>query len=305
MSSITSIISDAKRVAILKNTSFSDAVKSAIDAHMEREMGEFSNKAGLQMHKYNDWDFKSLDELGGMEEVKKQLEENIIDVWRPEVRAALIANRRSLPGGVILEGPPGGGKTTIVETLARQMNVPLYKMNYSQDGNEYIHGVARNVTEIFNKLALESKILKKPVILFFDEAEKFFPRYANGHQVEEVNTYKELMNTAAASGIILMAATNHIDMVNQEIIGNPRRMGTVIHVGEPNENDRKTLITKLFDGLPILAGALSAGIIAKLAQNTEGMSIGQITDAVDKIITQAVKKKQTIQPETLLKMLKK
>ncbi len=180
----------------------------------------------------------------------------------------------------------------------------LYCKN-SQSGNEYIHGVARNVTEIFNKLALESKILKKPVILFFDEAEKFFPRYANGHQVEEVNTYKELMNTAAASGIILMAATNHIDMVNQEIIGNPRRMGTVIHVGNPNENDRTTLISKLFDGLPILAAPLSAGLIAKLAKNTEGMSIGQISDAVDKIITQAVKKKQTIQPEALLKLLKK
>lgn len=120
-------------------------------------MGEFCNKAGLKPHQYNEWDFQSLDELGGMEEVKKELEENIIDVWRPEVRAALIANKRSLPGGVILEGPPGTGKTTIIETLARQMDVPLFKMNYSQEGNEYIHGVARNVTDIFNRLALESK----------------------------------------------------------------------------------------------------------------------------------------------------
>lgn len=37
------------------------------------------------------------------------------------------------------------------------MDVPLYKMNYSQEGNEYIHGVARNVTDIFNRLALEAK----------------------------------------------------------------------------------------------------------------------------------------------------
>lgn len=119
-----------------------------------------------------------------------------------------------MPGGVILEGLSGTGKTTIVETLAREMNVPLFKMNYAQDGNEYIHGVSRNVTDIFNWLPLQSKIIKKPVMLFVDEAEKFFPRYANGHQVEEVNTYKELMNIAASSGIILMAATNHIDMVN-------------------------------------------------------------------------------------------
>jgi len=174
-------------------------------------------------------------------------------------------------------------------------------MNYSQEGNEYIHGVARNVTDIFNKLALESKILKKPVILFFDEAEKFFPRYADGHQVEEVNTYKDLMNTASASGIILMAATNHIDEVNQEIIGNPRRMGTVIHVGTPNENDRGSLIKKLFAGLPILTAPLTDEVTEELVKATDGMSIGQITNTVDKIITKAVKKNHQIQPESLIK----
>ena len=305
MSSIVSVLNDAKRTAILKNKDFAECIEECYDEYNKRLMGEFCNKAGLKPHKYNEWDFKSLDELGGMEDVKRALEENIIDIWAPQIRAALIANKRSLPGGVILEGPSGTGKTTIVETLARQMNVPLYKMNYSQEGNEYIHGVARNVTDIFERLALESKIIKRPVMLFFDEAEKFFPRYAQDHQIEEVNTYKELMNTAAASGIILIAATNHIDQVNAEIIGNPRRMGTVIHVGNPNENDRTSLLSKLFNGLPILAAPLSAGLIAQLAQNTEGMSIGQITDAVDKIITQAVKKKQAIQPEVLLKVLKK
>lgn len=157
MSSIVSVLTDAKRETILTGKAFDECIKECFDDHNKRLMGEFCNKAGLKPHQYNEWDFQSLDELGGMEDVKKQLEENIIDIWRPEVRAALIANKRSLPGGVILEGPPGTGKTTIVETLARQMDVPLYKMSYSQEGNEYIHGVARNVTDIFNRLALEAK----------------------------------------------------------------------------------------------------------------------------------------------------
>lgn len=301
MSSIVSVLTDAKRETILTGKAFDECIKECFDDHNKRLMGEFCNKAGLKPHQYNEWDFQSLDELGGMEDVKKQLEENIIDIWRPEVRAALIANKRSLPGGVILEGPPGTGKTTIVETLARQMDVPLYKMNYSQEGNEYIHGVARNVTDIFNRLALESKIIKKPVMLFFDEAEKFFPRSAERHQVEEVNTYKDLMNTAAASGIILVAATNHINMVNQEITGNPRRMGTIIHVGNPDFSSRVNLFTKLLKDLPILENSLNHSHFEKLASLSEGLSIGNIADTIDKVITQAIKKRINIQPEILMR----
>lgn len=301
MSSIVSVLTDAKREAILTGKDFDECIKECFDDHNKRLMGEFCNKAGLKPHQYNEWDFQSLDELGGMEEVKKELEENIIDVWRPEIRAALIANKRSLPGGVILEGPPGTGKTTIIETLARQMDVTLYKMNYSQEGNEYIHGVARNVTDIFNRLALEAKIIKKPVMLFFDEAEKFFPRHAERHQVEEVNTYKDLMNTAAASGIILVAATNHINMVNQEITGNPRRMGTIIHVGNPDFSSRVNLFTKLLKDLPILENSLNHSHFEKLASLSEGFSIGNIADTIDKVITQAIKKRINIQPEILMR----
>ena len=304
MASIVSVLTDAKRAAILSGADFSHCVKQCFDDNAKRQMGEFCNKAGLKQHQYSEYDFKNLDELGGMTEVKEELQDNIVDVWNPEIRAALLANKRAIPGGVILEGPSGTGKTTIIETLARQMDVPLFKMNYAQEGNEYIHRVSKNVTDIFERLALQAKILKKPVMLFFDEAEKFFPRYAQGHQVEEVNTYKELMNNASHNNIILVGATNHIDMVNQEIIGNPRRMGTVIHVGNPEEKDRANLFNKLLFGLPILAVPLTPIVVSKLAKASAGLSIGQISDSIDKAIVKAVKKKQNITEEQLLGVFK-
>lgn len=300
ISSIVSVLTDAKRQAILSGEDFETCIKTCFDEHTKRQMGEFCNKAGLKQHQYKDYDFKNLDELGGMEDVKQSLTDNVVDVWDPEIRKALLANRRAIPGGVILEGPAGTGKTTVIETLARQMGVPLFKMNYAQEGNEYIHGVSRNVTDIFDRLALQSKIMKKPVMLFFDEAEKFFPRYADGHQIEEVNTYKELMNNASDNGIILVGATNHIDLVNQEIIGNPRRMGTVIHVGNPSVKDRQSLVKSLLSNLPILSEPLTDDVAKELAELADGMSIGQIADCVDKIIVKAVKKKENITTEQLL-----
>lgn len=80
MSSIVSVLTDAKRETILTGKAFDECIKECFDDHNKRLMGEFCNKAGLKPHQYNEWDFQSLDELGGMEDVKKQLEENIIDI---------------------------------------------------------------------------------------------------------------------------------------------------------------------------------------------------------------------------------
>lgn len=300
-SDIVVVLNDAKRMAVIKDKDFTEVFKIAYDRHVERQMADFCNKAGLTQHKYNETDFKSLDELGGMREVINMLREFVVDAWNPEIRQALLANKRMPSGGFILEGPPGTGKTTVIETLAREMDIPLYKMNYNQEGNEYVYQMAKHIHEIFDRLALEAKILKKPVMLFFDEAEKFFPIMADRHKLEEVNTYKDLMNTAAAKGIILAGATNHIDLVNQEIIGNPRRMGTVIHVGKPNFDDRKDILKKLFAGLPIIAEDFSAEDIEYIATSTDGFSIGALSDAVDKIIVQAVKKKAKLTPEKFIR----
>lgn len=300
MSSIANVLEDANRDFYMNKTDYETAVKKALDINIQREMGEFCGKAGLTQHQYSDMDFKSLDELGGMREVIQQLREHVIDTWDPEIRQALLANKRTPSSGFILEGPPGGGKTTVIETLAREMDIPLYKMDYNQEGNEYVYQMPKHIHEIFDRLALESKIIKKPVMLFFDEAEKFFPIFAERHKMEEVNTYKELMNTAAAKGIILAGATNHIDLVNQEITGNPRRMGTIIHVGNPNLEDRKEVLTKLLTGLPIITEDCTEEDIEDIAMITDGFSIGQLTDAVDKIIVQAVKKKANLTPKKIV-----
>ena len=270
-------------------------------------MGEFCGKAGLSPHTYSANAFHTLNELGGMDEVKKELEDNVVNVWKPEVIKMFKENKIDLPGGVILEGPPGTGKTTIIETLAREMDVPLFKMDYSKmSDSSYIHSISRHVAEIFEKLKLQSKILKKPVMLFFDEAEKFFPRFTREkHDIEEVNTYKELMNTASENGIILVGATNHIDKVNQEIIGNPRRMGTIIHVDNPDDDARKSLFEKMRDTKPIFAGVLTAGLISELVYLTRGLSIGDITDKMKKLFTQAALKKQNIDEQAILKAFKK
>ena len=304
MSSIANILKDAKRDFYLNKTDFSDSITKALDENAKREMGEFCGKTGLKKHEYETWSFKSLDELAGMDDVIATLRDTVIGAWDPEVRQMMLACNRVPSGGFILEGPPGTGKTTLIETLAREMNVPLFKMNYNQEGNQYIHQTSKHINEIFERLSLESKIIKKPVMILFDEAEKFFPRNADGHQIEEVNTYKDLMNNASAKGIILAGATNHIDLVNQEIIGNPRRMGNVIHCGEPSNDGVKNLIVKLFKNLPILDKDLDDESIEAIVGLASGLTIGAIADIADKIIMQTIKKKENLNSEKIIEGFK-
>ena len=113
------------------------------------------------------------------------------------------------------------------------------------------------------------------------------------------------MNNASENGIILTGATNHIDMVNQEIVGNPRRMGTVIHVDNPDEEGRKNLFEKLRDNKPILASVLTTGVIAELVALSDGLSIGKITDTLNKLVSQSIRHKQGVNEQAVIDAFKK
>ena len=77
-------------------------------------------------------------------------------------------------------------------------------------------------------------------------------------------------------------------------------MGTVVHCGNPDEKNRGSLFSKLLSNLPILEETFSEEQIATLARISEGYSIGEIADIVDKAITQSIKKKKNLVLEDLL-----
>ena len=77
-------------------------------------------------------------------------------------------------------------------------------------------------------------------------------------------------------------------------------MGTIIHCGNPDFNSRVNLFEKLLKDLPILKDALNESHYQKLAELSDGLSIGNISDTIDKTITQAIKKRKNIDSESLM-----
>lgn len=99
----------------------------------------------------------------------------------------------------LFAGPPGTGKTMAAEVIARELELPLYRIDLSQVVNKYIGETEKNLRRLFD--AAEAS----DVILFFDEADSLFgkrtevkdahDRYANlevSYLLERMERFKGL-----------------------------------------------------------------------------------------------------------------
>ena len=82
-------------------------------------------------------------------------------------------------------------------------------------------------------------------------------------------------------------------------------MGTVIHVGDPDDKGRQSLFEKMRDNKPILTAILTSAVIAELVALTDGLSIGKITDTINKLISQSIRHRKAMNGDMLLDAFKK
>lgn len=79
------------------------------------------------------------------------------------------------PGGIILEGPTGCGKTYAVERLAEHLGWPSFSIEASSVASPYIHETSRKVAEIFSE-AMKAA----PAVVIIDEMDAFLASRDSG-----------------------------------------------------------------------------------------------------------------------------
>lgn len=327
--SISKVIKEATYQMAIKGQPFEKSIEEAYNNYQEKELDDHLTRKGIKNRgnylklgksstiKYDttyDRTFLSdnephdFSELGGMQDVKGQIQKHIIDMWKPEVIAMFKENNIPMPGGVILSGPSGNGKTTIVRAAAGEMGIPLYEMDYGKVGDSYIHATSRKERELFDQLAYKFKKTGEISMILFDEIDKFVPqrKYLGSkdeYKKEEVSEMLSMMNDASENGIILIGTTNNYDMIEDAVKNNPRRMGINIHVGPPDEASRMGIITKTLAGKPIAEGLLNEQSLKKLSDIFEGCTIGRMTDTLRKAIINSLINKQELSIETIQELL--
>lgn len=327
--SIAKVLKEATYHMAVKKQPFEKSVDEAFNSYQEKELEDHLTRKGTKNRgnylklcknstlKYDttydrtylsDNEPHNFAELGGMQDVKTQLQRHIINMWKPEVIEMFKENNIPMPGGAILSGPSGNGKTTLVRALVGEMGIPLYEMNYGDVGDSLIHATSKKERELFDQLAYKFKKTGEMSILLFDEIDKFVPQRSTlgrnaEYKKEEVSELLSMMNDASENGIILLGTTNHYDMIEDAVKNNPRRMGINIHVGYPDNESRKSIISKTLQGKPIAQKLMNEENLQEISDIFEGCTIGRMTDVLRKSIINSLIYKEDLTVDSVKKIL--
>ena len=182
----------------------------------------------------------TLKDVAGLKEEKEDLQE-IVDFLRDPGKFTKVGAR--IPKGVLVEGPPGTGKTLLAKAIAGEANVPFFSISGSDFVEMFVGVGASRVRDLFEEAKKNA-----PCIVFIDEIDAVARRrgtgMGGGHDEREQTLNQMLVEMdgfAANAGIIVMAATNRVDILDPAIL-RPGRFDRKIAVGLPDVGGREAIL---------------------------------------------------------------
>lgn len=186
-------------------------------------------------------------EVSGMADLKRDLQEGILDyIADPQLaKQDMEEYGLGIPKGILLYGPPGCGKTYITEALSSEAHLPLYKLNISKAGSQYINMTSKNIQEAFDEAIKIAEESGKPCLLFMDEIDTLaFDRNSktDNEDIKQVGTMLQAIDKAQQHNVILIGATNKYNLLDPAII---RRFEDPYFVNLPDKDERFALLNKI------------------------------------------------------------
>lgn len=178
--------------------------------------------------------------VAGLKEEKEELEELVDFLQAPRKYTKLGAR---IPKGVLLVGPPGTGKTLLAKAVAGEAGVPFFSISGSDFVEMFVGVGASRVRDLFEEAKKSS-----PCIVFIDEIDAVARRrgtgMGGGHDEREQTLNQllvEMDGFGVNEGIIVMAATNRVDILDPAIM-RPGRFDRKVHVGRPDIGGREEIL---------------------------------------------------------------
>lgn len=184
-------------------------------------MGSSMMNFGKSTAKPQDIDIQSkvsFDDVAGLKEAKIEIMEVVDFLKNPEEYTKLGAK---IPKGILLTGPPGTGKTLLARAVAGEAQVPFFSLTGSEFVEMFVGVGASRVRDLF-KQAKE----KAPSIIFIDEIDaigrsrdKTKSFQSNDERENTLNQLlAELDGFGANTGVIVLAATNRVDILDKALL---------------------------------------------------------------------------------------
>jgi len=201
------------------------------------KMANFGRSRAKMVVEVKNMDFSK---VAGLKEEKEELEE-IVDFLKNPNKYIMLGAR--IPKGILLEGPPGTGKTLLAKATAGEAGVPFFTISGSDFVEMFVGVGASRVRDLFAEAKKNA-----PCIIFIDEIDAVARRrgtgMGGGHDEREQTLNQMLVEMdgfGVNEGIIVMAATNRVDILDPAIL-RPGRFDRKVLVGRPDVKGRKEIL---------------------------------------------------------------
>ena len=221
--------------------------------------------------------------VAGLQEEKEELRE-IVDFLKLPQKYVQVGAR--IPKGVLLEGPPGTGKTLLAKAVAGEAGVPFFSISGSDFVEMFVGVGASRVRDLF----ADAK-RNHPCIVFIDEIDAVARRRGSGmgggHDEREQTLNQllvEMDGFGVNEGIIVMAATNRVDILDPAIL-RPGRFDRKIMVGRPDVRGREEILQVHAKNKPLAEDV----DLKQVAQTTAGMTGADLENLMNEAAILAAK----------------
>ncbi len=226
----------------------------------------------------------TFEQVAGLKEEKEELEE-IVDFLKDPGKYIKVGAR--IPKGVLLEGPPGTGKTLLAKAVAGEAGVPFFSISGSDFVEMFVGVGASRVRDLFEEAKKNA-----PCIVFIDEIDAVARRrgtgMGGGHDEREQTLNQllvEMDGFGVNEGIIVMAATNRVDILDPAIL-RPGRFDRKVAVGTPDVSGREDILKVHSKNKPLAEDV----DLKQLAQTTAGFTGADLENLMNEAAINAAKK---------------
>jgi transitional endoplasmic reticulum ATPase len=190
----------------------------------------------------------TLDQVGDMAEVKQALTEAVL--WPLQYPDSFARLGVAAPRGVLLYGPPGGGKTFLLRAIAGSGQLNVFAVKGAELLDKYVGESERAVRELFRKAADAA-----PALVFLDEVDALAPRRGLSSDSGVADRVvaallTELDGAQPLRDVIVVGATNRPELIDPALL-RPGRLERLVYVPPPDAEARAEILRAAGRNIPL------------------------------------------------------
>ncbi len=187
------------------------------------------------------------EDIGGLGEEIRRIREMVeLPLRHPEIFQRLGIDP---PKGVLLHGPPGGGKTLLARAVANESDANFYAINGPEIMSKFYGESEARMRKMF-----EDAEKNAPSILFIDEIDAIAPKRSEVTGEVERRVVAQLLASMdglkGRGNVIVIGATNRPDAIDPAL-RRPGRFDREVEIGIPDRDGRFEILQIHTRGMPL------------------------------------------------------